>query len=106
MFHGFGRTAHHHDIPLLEERVGTRFPPDDSIAPHRADGGPGASEGELGNAFADGPSMRRQDDAVKLFTKCVAVIEKFGSRGAKILAQHAVPVAADVVHGADDPGYR
>ena len=83
MFHGFGRAADHHDIPLLEDRVGTRLPTDDAVAPHRADGGLRASAGELGDASSDRPSMRRQDDAVKLFTKCVTVIEKFGSGSAE-----------------------
>ena len=36
--------------------------------------------GELGDASAHRPSMRRQDDAVKLFTKCVTVIQELGIR--------------------------
>src|SRR5271165_3148626 len=61
---------------------------------------------ELRDAAADRPRMRREDHTVKLFTKCMRVIEKVGARGTEILAQHAVPVAADVVHDPDDARNR
>ena len=39
-----------------------------------------APGGQLRDAAADRPGMRRQNDAVQLFAKCVTVIEELGIR--------------------------
>src|SRR5580704_10879812 len=98
---GFGRAAYHDDVALLENRVRAGLPADDSVAPHGAYGRLRSSFRELRDALSHSPSMRRQHHAVKLFTKCVIVIQKFGTGRPKVLPKHSVAVAADIVHGAD-----
>src|SRR5476649_598025 len=98
MLDRLGRTADHDHVALLEYRIGARLTPDDSFTSHRTHGRLRALGGEFSDALSHRPSMRRQDHAVKLFTKCVSVIEKFGSIGPKMLPQHAVAVTANVVH--------
>src|ERR1035441_6357178 len=106
MLDRLGRTAYHDHVALLEYRIGAWLAPADFFTPYRAHGCLRAFGGEFRDALSHRPSMRRQDHAVKLFTKRVRVIEKFGSIGPKMLPQHAVAVTADVVHGADDPRDR
>ena len=101
MLDRLGRTAHHDHVALLEYRIGAWLAPDDSFTPHRTHGRLRAFGGEFSDALSHRPSMRGQDHAVKLFTKRVSVIKKFGSIGPKMLTQHPVAVTADAVHRAD-----
>src|ERR1700677_1772505 len=103
MLDGFGRAAHYHHVADLEYRVRARFPAYDAVAPDGADGGFGAPAREFRDPLAARPCMRRQDDAVKLFTECVTVIGDCRAGVAKVLPQHAVAMAAYVVHGSDHP---
>jgi len=106
MLHRLRRAAYHHDIAHLEYGIQARLAAHDAVAPDRADRGRGTARRQVGDAPADGPCLRRQDDAVQFFAKGVSLVERLRSGSAKILAQHAVAVAAYVVDGADHPRHR
>jgi len=103
VLHGLRGAAHHHDVSDLEYGIWARFAAHDSIAANRADRGGGPALSQLGDASADRPRMRRQNDAVQFLAKCMAVIQEFRTGGWKILPQHAVSMAADVIDRADHP---
>src|SRR5258708_1172777 len=101
MFHRLRRTVNDHHIALLEHRAGPWIAPYNTVAPHRVYRGLRAAFLKIRDAAADGPGMRRQDDAMQLLAKSVGRIQMLGAGVPKVLAQHAVTVAASVIHRAN-----
>src|SRR5271155_1829899 len=101
MFYGLRGAVDHHHIAFLEHGIRLRIASDDTIAADGANGGSGATLGQLDDAAADGPGMGRQNDAVQLLAKGVAVVQMLGAAVAEVLAHHAVAMAANIVHTAN-----